>query len=303
MRINKMIPFEDTNLATYLWINESKEYCGTIQIFHGMAEHILRYDEFAEKLADAGFAVIGHDHYAHGKSTTINKIGVVESGDFMTKIIDACHEVRLAYSEYFKGEKNFLFAHSMGSMAAQRYIQIYPNDFSKVILCGTDIGSFKYKMSVILTNNIIKKYGPISYTKIVKKFSMDAFNKKFKKDHPNSGWLSANKENVLRFENDELCGADFPTNYYNSISKLLLTAAKPESIKKINKNVKILLIAGSDDPVTNFTKSTKKLCKLYRKHNIDAEKIIYPGARHELLNESESIKNKVIDNITEFYLK
>lgn len=301
MKLKKIIPFEDTNLVSYAWFNKDTEYKGTIQIFHGMAEHILRYDEFAETLANQGFIVIGHDHYAHGNSSKPDKLGIIENGDFMTKIIEASHAVRQAYPEYFDQNKNYLFAHSMGSMAAQRYIQLYPTDFSKVILSGTDIGSAKYKMSVFLTNKIMKKYGPISYTKIVKKFSMDAFNKKFKKEHPALGWLSVNKENIKRYESDPLCGAEFPTNYYNSISKLLIDAAKPENIEKINKTTKILLIAGAEDPVTNFTKSTKKLCSLYKKHNLSASTIIYFGARHEILNECDKIKNEATKDIINFY--
>lgn len=303
MKLKKLIPFEDTNLVSYVWFNKDKPYQGTIQIFHGMAEHILRYDEFAERLADNGFIVIGHDHYAHGNSTKVEKIGIIENGDFMDKIIEACHKVHLAYPEYFDQNKNYLFAHSMGSMAAQRYIQLYPNDFSKVILSGTDIGSFKYQLSVILTNKIIKKHGPISYSKLVKKLSMDAFNKKFKKEHPTCGWLSVNKENIERYMNDNLCGAEFPTNYFNSLSKLLLVAAKPESIQKINPDTKILLISGAEDPVTNFGKSTAKLCNLYKKNHIDATKIIYFDARHEVLNEKPEIKSEATSDIIKFYLE
>lgn len=301
MRIKKIVPYEDANIVSYLWKNDDIEWIGTIQIFHGMAEHILRYDEFAEKLANKGFIVIGHDHYAHGNSTEINKIGVIENGDFMEKIIGASQAVHKAYNEYFT-KNNYLFAHSMGSMAAQRYIQLYPDEFDKVILCGTDIGNFKYKMSIVLTNSVMKKYGPISYTKIVNKLTMDAFNKKFKKEHQSIGWLSVNKENIANYENDPLCGADFPTNYYNSISKLLVTAAKPENIEKINKKIKLLLIAGKGDPVTNFTKSTKKLFNLYKNHNLNVNKIIYDNARHELLNENDEVKNKVINDIINFYL-
>ncbi|EBA5301830.1 alpha/beta hydrolase, partial [Salmonella enterica] len=39
-----------------------------VQLIHGMAEHIQRYDEFARFLNQLGFAVIGHDHLGHGES-------------------------------------------------------------------------------------------------------------------------------------------------------------------------------------------------------------------------------------------
>lgn len=35
---------------------------GVVQLIHGMAEHIDRYDDFARFLADAGYLVAGHDH-------------------------------------------------------------------------------------------------------------------------------------------------------------------------------------------------------------------------------------------------
>src|SRR5699024_12848886 len=37
-----------------------------IQIAHGMAEHILRYEQFAEYLTTQGYIVYGHDHRGHG---------------------------------------------------------------------------------------------------------------------------------------------------------------------------------------------------------------------------------------------
>ena len=39
-----------------------------VQLTHGMAEHIDRYQEFALFLARNGFLVYGHDQAGHGKS-------------------------------------------------------------------------------------------------------------------------------------------------------------------------------------------------------------------------------------------
>ena len=43
-----------------------------VQLIHGMAEHIQRYDEFARFLNQLGFTVIGHDHLGHGESVQPN---------------------------------------------------------------------------------------------------------------------------------------------------------------------------------------------------------------------------------------
>ena len=39
-----------------------------VQLVHGMAEHIGRYDPFARALAVRGCVVAGHDHLGHGRS-------------------------------------------------------------------------------------------------------------------------------------------------------------------------------------------------------------------------------------------
>ena len=43
---------------------------GVVQLVHGMAEHIERYDSFARFLAGLGYVVFGHDHIGHGKSVS-----------------------------------------------------------------------------------------------------------------------------------------------------------------------------------------------------------------------------------------
>mgnify|MGYP002603195865 CR=1 FL=1 len=41
---------------------------GIVQIVHGIAEHIARYDAFAAFLAEHGYIVVLHDQLGHGKS-------------------------------------------------------------------------------------------------------------------------------------------------------------------------------------------------------------------------------------------
>ena len=74
-----------------------------------------------------------------------------------------------------------------------------------------------------------------------------------------------------------------------------------KGIKHINKNVKILLIVGDKDPVSSGGKLVKKLYKKYIKNGLNATIKVYPGARHELINETN--KEYVYKDIIDFYNK
>ena len=53
-------------LTLYLWQTDAP--CrGVIQLVHGMAEHIARYDRLARALCAAGYTVAGHSHLGHGE--------------------------------------------------------------------------------------------------------------------------------------------------------------------------------------------------------------------------------------------
>lgn len=304
MREQRIFKFDNkTSIVSYIWKEEGMKVRGCLEIFHGMAENILRFDEMANYFVKEGFIVIGHDHYAHGDSAeSIEKIGECTDYDFMDAVIKAMKLVRDEYDEYFKDTKRCLFAHSMGSMAAQRYIQKYPNDFDYVVLSGTDIGGGKYKFGKPLLK-LFTKDGKIKYSNFVLNMSTTGFNKKFKKDHPKYGWLSRNPHNIKAFEESPYCGKDFPTNYFYSMAKMMCENVKPENLKRINPRVKIFIYSGKEDPVSNYGKSILKLEKLYKKYGLNVTSKVIPNARHEVHNENEEIKLELFKTIVDFYSK
>lgn len=303
MRKNLQIKFDEkVNLNGYVWTNPNVKPKALVQISHGMAEHVLRYDEFAERLASEGYTVYGFDHYAHGGSRCEGQgVGVCTDYDFMEAIIKDVKTVREYVGTVNKdGMDVYLFAHSMGSMAAQRYIQLYSEDFSKVIICGTDFAGNKYKLAKKLLSYEIKKHGEISYVPFVENLGCGAFSKKFKNEGLNA-WLTTNAESVDKYNADELCGAQFPTNYYYSLANMMTQIAKFNKAGNFAYKPKILLIAGKDDPVGNFGKNVTKVYKTYDKCGYDVQLILYETARHELLNEIDGIKNQVVCDVIRFF--
>lgn len=271
---------------------------GVILFVHGMAEHIGRYKKLATYLTNAGFICYGFDLIGHGKSVFDGeKVGIVKADDFFTAEVECINHIYNFIKKEFKDLEINLFAHSMGSMISQCYIQKYPDHFSKVILSGTDIGGSKYKLMADLVSLFIKKNGPYSYSKFLQKISIDAFDIPFNKK---LGWLSVNEQNITDYLNDPLCNEKYPIGYFYSLAVNLCAAAKNENIKKVNAK-KILFLTGEKDPVTNFSKSTKKIYKKYLDASINSYIEILPGLRHEVFHEDDETNLKVYKIVEKFY--
>ena len=59
-----------------------------VQLVHGIAEHIGRYDHFARYLAENGFIVAAEDHMGHGGSIGEDCVKGYFSGGWMTAVAD-----------------------------------------------------------------------------------------------------------------------------------------------------------------------------------------------------------------------
>lgn len=75
------------NISIAVW-DDTENAKGVVQLSHGMAEHIQRYDDFARFLCGNGYIVIGDDHRGHGY-TDPDKLGVA-SGDILKIRLPIC---------------------------------------------------------------------------------------------------------------------------------------------------------------------------------------------------------------------
>ena len=108
-----------------------------VQIFHGMAEHIDRYDRVARDLAQKGYVVAGHNHKGHGPETPDAELGYFYAKDGWRKIVEDGHAVSEWLKQQWPGIPLVLLGHSMGSFLARDYITRYPGEPDALILSGT----------------------------------------------------------------------------------------------------------------------------------------------------------------------
>lgn len=282
------------------WMPEVKPIA-TIQIIHGMAEYIARYDEFAKYLTTLGYVVIGHDHLGHGESITANqRHGYFGQGDSVCLVLEDIHQVCQWIEERYSELPHFILGHSMGSFALRNYLQSYQPDISGAILMGTGKQATLMPFALSLTAKL-NKMKPKRKNKWVDHFAFGSFNKLF--PEPSSfNWLSKNQENVTQYENDPLTGFTFTNNGFYTLFRLVNQANQVGWADNIQKKLPLLIISGEQDPVGDFGKGPRRVAKQLAESGVkDVSLVLFSTLRHEILLETE--KNEVYQAISQWIEK
>ena len=274
------------NLNVIIWETE-KEPIGVLQIVHGMAEYIDRYDNFAKYMTEHGFNVIGHDHLGHGHSVSDEHdygFFAEENGDKI--IIEDMHSVTQYAREKWEELPNFILGHSMGSFCLRQYLTKYSNDVFGAIIMGTGwIPSAAALLGKTIATNTCKSKGSHTVNPLLIKLTLEPYNKPFAPTRTNCDWLSRDEKQVDLYVNDKLCGFDFTAGAYKDFFTVLEKIAKNRQLIGMRKSLPILITSGSVDPVGG-KKACEKLNAQYKRCGIDDVTLkLWENDRHEILNE------------------
>ena len=294
-----------TKLYLYRWSPE--QGCkAVLHVVHGMAEHALRYRRLAEKLTQAGIEVWAADQRGHGKTANpdINEPGkgglLGHCGD-NNSIACVTADIHALNSEIHKKMPNvplFLLGHSWGSFIVQNYMEYSDNlIINGCILSGTKgPGNFMIMAGVPLMMLIAALKGQRKGSRLAMSLADGAYNKPFKPNRTAFDWLSRDEEEVDKYVNDPLCGFLCSSGFYRDLVKLLYNIHRSDALARIKRSLPVYVFSGSVDPVGDMSKSPTTLVDAYRKLGIDdCEFVLYPGARHETLNETN--REEVMDNL------
>lgn len=270
------------------------------QITHGMAEHTERYLDFARFMAEHGFAVYMQDHLGHGKSMrNADEAGFFgeKNGD-ITLVEDTKLLTDLA-KEQNPGKKLILFGHSMGSFIARSYLAKYGSLVDAAIICGTsgaNPGAGIGRQVAVIT---AKKNGSHFRSEFINSLAFSSYNKRIKNARTPFDWLTRDEAVVDKYIDDPLCGFLFTAAGYRDLFSLLKGISARSWYANVPYPLPIFLIAGEEDPVGSYGKGVKEVARLLKDTAHTAVSIkLYPGCRHELLNELS--KDEVYSDILDF---
>lgn len=272
------------------WVPDvEKPFC-ILQIVHGMAEHIERYDEFARFLAEKGILVVGDDHLGHGKSVKEGgTYGYFCEHDAANVLVRDEHRLKKIMQEQYPGVTYLILGHSMGSFILRNYLFRYGTGVEGAIIVGTGAQS-KGTLFAARTLSAIQKLfcGSRHISKLLDKAAFGNYNKRIEPSRTQFDWLSREASNVDRYIADSMCGFTFTVNGFDTLFQLISNCNDSEKLSKMPKNLPIMLIAGADDPVGNYGRSIEKVYQSYLENGMaNVQMKLYESDRHELLNETD----------------
>ncbi len=283
------------NITLNVKVYEVDNPKGIIQIIHGMSEHIERYSYFQESLAKAGYIVLASDSRGHGKSTINDEYGFFDEKNGVNILIDDQITITNYLMNNYPNLNIYIFSHSMGTLIARNLLKNNDNLYKGVILSGPPNYISAAKIGILLSSMMNKH----KKSKLLEALSTGAFSKSVKNRVSKNEWLSYNQDNVKNYDLDPLCGFRFTNSGYNTLFRLVNGLNKSKEYKNRNIELKLLFIAGEDDPVIGGVKGFNKSIDLMNRAGYtDIKQKLYPLMRHEILFEKD--KDIIINDILDF---
>jgi len=267
-----------------LWVPEEPR--AALQIIHGMAEHIDRYDDFARFLSENGILVFGCDLAGQGKSVRDGEpLGWFGNQNGWDALIQDMRILRDIVKDEFPAISFTLMGHSMGSFLARSYAGRDGDDFDAFIFSGTAGMNPVLGVGKLIAKSEIKRKGGKLPSQLLYDLSFGSYNKSFKPARTESDWLSRDEAQVDRYVADEKCGYAFSASAMLAVFEGIGEISGKKWARQVPKRP-VLIFSGALDPVGNAGRGVKQVASWLRAEGHAVELKLYEGARHEMLNET-----------------
>jgi alpha-beta hydrolase superfamily lysophospholipase len=253
---------EGVRITTHEWPVPAPQ--ALVQVSHGIGEHARRYAPLAADLNAAGYAVFADDHRGHGATGMEQwgdpaRLGRLGPGG-LTATIEAIHRYTALLREAHPGVPLVLLGHSWGSLMAQISVNRHAADYDGVVLSGT-----AYRMAGYMNpGDLNRRHRHLGST--------------------GAEWLSRDPAVAAAWVDDPLT---FParTAKLLGVRDGLRLWGRPA--RSLREDLPVLIQIGDDDSVGG-RRSAERLARAYRERSgiRDVTLAVYPGARHEIYNET-----------------
>lgn len=292
MSVNQEFRFPSADGATTLygriWVPDHGAPKAVLQLVHGIAEHIGRYDRFARFMSDHGYLVCAEDHLGHGNTPeNAEDLGYTADKDGWVKMTDNVRALHERITPQYPGIPYFILGHSMGSFLTRSYLIRYPGTVDACALLGTGQqpeSVLKAGLAACRLEQI--RLGKRGRSKLLQSLCFGAYNSQFKPNRTESDWVCSVDEVVDAYIADPFCQV-MPTV---TLMRDMLTGIRfnqqAENLAKMDKTTPVFFLSGDQDPVGSNGKGVRAAYQSFLDAGCSHVRLkLYPGGRHEMLNE------------------
>jgi alpha-beta hydrolase superfamily lysophospholipase len=283
------------SLLARRWLPEGRPRA-VVQIAHGLSEHSARYTRLAAALNAAGYAVYTNDNRGHGPQAAPADLGHFADDGGWGKVVGDFWTMNRLIAKEQPGVPIIFLGHSLGSFLGQEFVAEHSDALAGAVYSGS---SGKPPAIATLGRLIARaerlRLGKRGKSQLLGQMWFGAYNKPFAPARTEFDWLTRDEKEVDAYVADPYCGFPFSTQLAIDVLDALPSLSSPQSLARIRKDMPIYVFSGERDLVAaniqglidalksaGFTKLTTR---------------IYPGARHETLNETnrEEVTRDLID--------
>ena len=261
---------------------------GIIVISHGMAEHASRYARFAASAVEEGYAVLAGDHRGHGATAAPGGFGFVAEQDGWDTVVTDMSTVMDAARRAWPDVPVFLMGHSWGSFLARDLAARRGGDLAGLILLGTGsgVGALTRPATAICAGES-RLRGPRHPSRLLNALAFGPYQRHFAPNRTEADWISRDAKEVDRYVADPWCGFVCTSSFFRDLVAGQGVVNTASHAAAVPAELPMLLASGDRDPVGAMGRGVQRAATLYRRAGVrEVSVLLYPGGRHELLNET-----------------
>jgi len=248
---------DGAGLAGFVWRGAARPKA-VLQLAHGAGEHAGRYLGPMGPIVDAGYVIYTADHRGHGLTSGMTSLGDFGPGGAPAAVDDMAVLSRRARAEN-PDLPLILMGHSMGAMFSQAYILDHSALIDALVLSGTTGPGPR------------PAGGP---------------NSGYANPRTEYDWLSRDEAEVDKYVADPFCGIRFKPDSMASFMALRERDMGPQALAKVKSGLPTYVLVGDEDPINQKLAGLMPLVDAYRAAGLKVDLKVYPGGRHEMLNET-----------------
>ncbi len=259
-----------------------------VQINHGLAEHAARYERFADFLAARGFHSYAHDHRGHGFTTApdapLGRFGTPSGAENVIADVAAVHDL---FGGEHPGLPVVLFGHSMGGLIATAYLLSHPEGIHAAALWTANFAAGlagRAAQAILAWERF--RLGSDAPSRMLPRLTFQAWARQVPDRATPFDWLSRDAVEVKKYVDDPLCGWDASVSLWQDLFRFVFIGADDRNLARLPRGLPINLVGGGNDPATAGGRAVEHLAGRLRRMGFSRlVSRIYPGTRHEGLNE------------------